>query len=299
MIQLLPILSGIMWGAAGVFVRIFTELGMNSLTIVESRVIPAVVIIFAGLFIMDKKLLRIKLSDLWIFLCAGIFSMLGLNLCYNEAINELTLSLAAVLLCLAPVFVLGLAAVFFKEKLTKQKIICVILALIGCVLSSGVLEEIGSVKWTTFGLFIGTLGAFFYGSYSIFSKIGMIKKYHSFTITAYSLLAVAIVLLPFADWKIIGDIIESAPLKMSGFFLLHSLVTSILPYILFTVSLNYIEAGKVAILASSEPVAAMFFGVFFFAEIPTVLSFTGLVIVLLALGLLSVPLKRKRKTMSN
>lgn len=55
MIQLLPILSGIMWGAAGVFVRIFTELGMNSLTIVESRVIPAVVIIFAGLFIMDKN----------------------------------------------------------------------------------------------------------------------------------------------------------------------------------------------------------------------------------------------------
>lgn len=295
MIQLLPVLSGIMWGAAGVFVRIFTELGMNSLTIVESRVIPAVIIIFTGLFIIDKKLLRIKLSDLWIFLCAGIFSMLGLNLCYNEAINELTLSLAAVLLCLAPVFVLGLAAVIFREKLTKQKIICVILALIGCVLSSGVLEEIGSVKWTPFGLFIGTLGAFFYGTYSIFSKIGMMKKYHSFTITAYSLLAVGIVLVPFADWRTIGGIIESAPFEMGSFFLLHSLVTSILPYILFTVSLNYIEAGKVAILASSEPVAAMFFGVFFFVEIPTVLSFTGLVIVLLALGLLSVPFRRKMK----
>lgn len=299
MIQLLPIISGIMWGSAGVFVRFFTELGMNSLTIVESRVILAIIIIFTGLFIMNRKLLRIKLSDIWIFICAGVFSMLGLNLCYNEAINELTLSLAAVLLCLAPIFVLILAGIIFKEKLTKQKIFCAILALIGCVLTSGILEEIGSVKWTTFGLFIGTLGAFFYGTYSIFSKIGMMKKYHSFTITAYSLLAVSIVLIPFTDWQIIGNIIESAPLKMSGLFLLHSLVTSVLPYILFTVSLNYIEAGKVAILASSEPIAALFFGIFFFAEIPTILSLTGLIIVLLALGLLSVPFKYKRKTSSN
>lgn len=58
-------------------------------------------------------------------------------------------------------FVLGLAAVIFKEKLTKQKIFCAVLALIGCVLSSGVLEEIGSVKWTVFGIFIGVLSAFF------------------------------------------------------------------------------------------------------------------------------------------
>lgn len=77
------------------------------------------------------------------------------------------------------------------------------------------------------------------------------------------------------------------------FFLLQSLITSILPYVLFTVALNYVEAGKVAILASSEPVAALFFGIVFYNEIPTVLSFCGLVLVLVALGLLSVPFKRK------
>ena len=76
MIQLLPVLSGIMWGAAGVFVRIFTELGMNSLTIVESRVIPAVSIIFTGLFIIDKKLLRIK------FLIYGYFSVRVFSVCW-------------------------------------------------------------------------------------------------------------------------------------------------------------------------------------------------------------------------
>ena len=290
-IQIFPILSGIMWGSAGIFVRKLSELGLNSVSIVETRIIVAIIIIIAGLLCLDKKLLKIKLKDLWIFICAGIFSMLGLNLCYNFAINELTLSL----LSLAPIFVLILASILFKEKLTLQKTVCAILALIGCILSSGVLEEVGAMKWTTIGIIIGTLGAFFYGTYSIFSKIAMLKGYHSFTVTIYSLMAVGIALLPFTDWLKVWEIIQIAPAPMSGFLLLHSLLTSVLPYICFTVALNYVEAGKVAILASGEPIAAMLFGIFFYQEIPTILSLIGLFTVLLALGLLTIPFTKLKK----
>lgn len=294
-IQIFPILSGIMWGSAGIFVRKLSELGLNSVSIVETRIIVAIIIIIAGLLFLDKKLLKIKLKDLWIFICAGIFSMLGLNLCYNFAINELTLSLSAVLLSLAPIFVLILASILFKEKLTLQKTVCAILALIGCILSSGVLEEVGAMKWTTIGIIIGTLGAFFYGTYSIFSKIAILKGYHSFTVTIYSLMAVGIALLPFTDWLKVWEIIQIDPAPMSGFLLLHSLLTSVLPYICFTVALNYVEAGKVAILASGEPIAAMLFGIFFYQEIPTVLSLIGLFTVLFALGLLTIPFTKLKK----
>lgn len=294
-IQIFPILSGIMWGSAGIFVRKLSELGLNSVSIVETRIIVAIIIIIAGLLYLDKKLLKIKLKDLWIFICAGIFSMLGLNLCYNFAINELTLSLSAVLLSLAPIFVLILASILFKEKLTLQKSVCAILALIGCILSSGVLEEVSAMKWTTIGIIIGTLGAFFYGTYSIFSKIAMLKGYHSFTVTIYSLMAVGIALLPFTDWLKVWEIIQIDPAPMSGFLLLHSLLTSVLPYICFTVALNYVEAGKVAILASGEPIAAMLFGIFFYQEIPTILSLIGLFTVLFALGLLTIPFTKLKK----
>lgn len=284
-----------MWGSAGIFVRKLSELGLNSVSIVETRIIVAIIIIIADLLCLDKKLLKIKLKDLWIFICAGIFSMLGLNLCYNFAINELTLSLSAVLLSLAPIFVLILASILFKEKLTLQKTVCAILALIGCILSSGVLEEVGAMKWTTIGIIIGTLGAFFYGTYSIFSKIAILKGYHSFTVTIYSLMAVGIALLPFTDWLKVWEIIQIDPAPMSGFLLLHSLLTSVLPYICFTVALNYVEAGKVAILASGEPIAAMLFGIFFYQEIPTILSLIGLFTVLLALGLLTIPFTKLKK----
>ena len=48
-------------------------------------------------------------------------------------------------------------------------------------------------------------------------------------------------------------------------------------------------------VCSCEPVAAMVFGICFFGEIPTVLSITGLIIVLAALAMLVLPEKKTHK----
>ena len=116
-----PVLSGIFWGSTGIFVRHLSDMGLNSITIMFSRVLAAAVMLFLGIFIYDKSLLKIRLRDLWIFAAAGLIGTLGLNLCYNESISRLTLSLSAVLLSLAPIFVVLLAAVLFKEKITFKK----------------------------------------------------------------------------------------------------------------------------------------------------------------------------------
>lgn len=67
---------------------------------------------------------------------------------------------------------------------------------------------------------------------------------------------------------------------------MHSLCTAVCPYAFYTVALDHMEAGKASILSSCEPVAAMVFGFFFFRKIPTVLSITGIIIVLVALAML-------------
>ncbi|MFR8251440.1 MAG: EamA family transporter, partial [Anaerovoracaceae bacterium] len=106
-----PILSGILWGSTGLFVRSLAGMGMNSLTIMFSRVFLAMFMLLIGILLYDRSLLKIKIRDLWIFIAAGLIGTLGLNFCYNESISRLTLSLSAVLLSLAPVFVLLMAAV--------------------------------------------------------------------------------------------------------------------------------------------------------------------------------------------
>lgn len=292
LLYLMPIISGAMWGSAGIFVRKLTELGMNSYTVVSVRVVLAVLILAVWLGIYDKDLLKIKLKDLWIFVAGGVVGMFGLNICYNFAISELSLSLAAVLLSLSPVFVLFMAAILFKEKITPKKVICMTIAIAGCMLASGVLEAASTMRWSVKGIIVGTIGAFFYGLYGIISKTAMERGYHAFTTTFYCLFMVMLVVIPLTNWKLVTNVVVANPVKMSVFLVIHSLCTSVLPYILYTFSIRYIDAGMASILASGEPVAAMIFGVIFFSEIPTVLSVVGIVLVIVALALLSMPDKK-------
>lgn len=283
---LLPVISGILWGSAGIFVRSLKEMGMSTYTIVSSRTIVASVILGIGIAIYNRSLLKIKLKDIWLFVAGGVLGMLGLNLFYNMAIEQLTLSLAAVLINLNPLFVLILAAIFFHEKITARKMGCMLLALAGCVLTSGMLESSMAMTWTAMGIFLGALSGFFYGLYSILSKFAIDRGYHPLTVTFYCLVVVSIVLLPFTDWQVWGSIVRENPAPKILFMILHSLCASVLPYTLYTLSLNYLEAGFVSILASGEPVAAMIFGAILYREEPTVLCIIGLVLTVLALVLL-------------
>lgn len=295
---LLPVLSGVLWGSAGIFVRTLDAFGFDNCTMIFIRIVVAVLLLFFGILIIDKSMLKIKARDIWVFIVCGVFGILGLNLCYNQAMAGLTLSLAAVLLSMSPVFVMVLATFVLKEKITAKKIGCTVMAVFGCVLVSGVLETGTGITVSTMGVLAGIAAAFFYALYSIFSKVAMKRGYNVFTITFYSMLTGAVALIPFADWGIMVRFVVEAPVGNTIFILINALFTSILPYILYTLSLSYVDAGKVSILAAGgEPSSAMVFGLIFFSEKPTVLSLCGLAVTILALWLLCVPGKEgKRET---
>lgn len=289
MIFLLPVLSGIMWGSGGIFVRILTGYGMDGYTVAESRLAVAVFVMAAVIYLYDRKLFFVKIKDIWVFALGGLCGILGVMLAYNASIKEVTLSLAAVLLSMSPIFVLFLAAILFGEKITLKKLGCMALALTGCVLVSGVLETGSGMKWTVKGIGFGVLAAFFYAMYSLISKVSARKEYHALTMTFYCMFVSAAVLFPFTDWKCIYSVTTGGGAKMWAFMLVNALTTSVLPYVFYTLSLNYMEAGKASILAAGEPVAAMVFGLLFFSEKPTALSVFGLVLTTAALIVFSKP----------
>ena len=296
LLLLLPVIAGIFWGSVGIFVRELTAFGVDTYTILSSRVMLASIILFVGFLAFDRSLLKIKWRDLWVFIAAGLLGTFALNLCYNESINHLTLSLSAVLLSLSPLFVIILAAIFFRERITRRKIGCMLLAILGCLLVSGVLESASGLHWSAWGIFAGVLSAFFYALYSLFSKIAMGRGYQALTITFYSFLIFALFLLPVTDWAVLRDFVAAAPLKNAAFMLLHSLCSSVLPYACFTLALRYNEVGKVSILASGgEPSAAMVFGILFFAEVPSLLNLLGLILVIIVLSVLCLPDKPKAR----
>ncbi len=292
---MLPVAAGILWGSVGVFIRTLSDYGMDSFTVVESRVSMAVLLLLVGIGIYDRKQLKVKLKDLWLFILTGAIGMLGLNITYNDAINHLPLSLAAVLLSLSPVFVLILAAIFFKEKITYRKAGCAVLAILGCVLASGLLESLTGMEISGIGLVLGVASGMFYALYSIFSKAAMNRGYSGLTITFYCMVIVGICLLPFSDWGQIFAFYAEAPVGNTLYSILHALCGSVLPYALYTIAIQFMDAGKVSILAAGEPVAAMVFGMVFFWEIPTPLEFVGMAVTVAAIILLGMPEKKSKE----
>lgn len=283
---LLPILAGIMFGSSGVFVRTLTQNGIDQTTLLFLRFSIAIIPILIAIILTDKKLFKIELKDIPLFLVCAL-CIIGLNLCYNESMNTVPLSLAAVLLSLAPIYVLVFAYILFREKITKNKIICMVLAIFGCILMTGVLEsDISNVP--VFGIVAGIGAGLFWAVYLMASKKSIENGKHTYTILIYSIIFISIALIPFTAFGQINDFVSVNPVLVIIFLILHSTFSFAVPYIFSTLSLNYIDSGVSSILLSgAEPFAALLFGFIFYAEIPTLMMFLGFILTIAAMTMLS------------
>lgn len=291
---ILPLIAGVFWGCSGPFVRNFIENGLNNATVFFARLFIASILLFLFLLIYNRSLLKFRLKDIWMFIVSGGVGTVGLNICYNESIVHMSLSLAAVLLALMPIYVVILAAIIFKEKITSKKLVCMILAIGGCVLVSGVLEKTSGQPLTFPSILIGVLSGFLYSFYSLGSRYAGNTGYHAYTIIFYSLLIATIVISPFVDYAALGSYVAAEPLPHVGLLVAHSLLAAVLPYIFFTIGVVHSDTGIASILGSAgEPVAATLFGLIIYAEVPTILSVIGLIITIIALAVLVWTPKKK------
>lgn len=283
---ILPILAGLMFGSGGVFVRTLTQNGIDSTTLLFLRFSVAIIPILIAILLTNKKLLKIGLSDIPLFIICAL-CILGLNLCYNESMNSISLSLAAVLLSLAPIYVLIFAYILFREKITLKKVICIILAVTGCLLMTGVLES-GLNNIPIHGIIFGAGAGLFWAIYLMASKKSIENGNHTFTILFYSIIFLSIALIPFTHLNQITNFIAPNPPLAILFLIIHSIFSFALPYIFSTISLNYIDSGISSILLSgAEPFAAFIFGLVLYSEIPTIIMFSGFILSIASMMILS------------
>jgi len=287
----LVILAGCCWATMGIFVRHLNTIGLASMEIVEARSMLTAVIMLLALAVFRHDLLKVKAKDVWCFAGGGIVSIILFNFCYFQTIQLASLSTAAILLYTSPIFVLLLSVPLFGEKLTRRKLICLAMAFGGCALASGLAS--GGMALSPQVLLFGLGSGFGYGLYSIFSRFALQRGYHPITITTYVFLFAAIGGVPLTDF---GQILQVAGEGMGNvlYLLLYTFVTTIVPYIAYTSGLQHVENGVAAVLACIEPVMATVFGIFVFREIPDVLGWAGIVLVMTALVLLNLQPKKQQ-----
>lgn len=276
---LLPIIAGACWGCMGLFIRTLYAEGFDNITITFSRLVVTVVMLAIYMAIFDRDAFRISKRDFGLVAFAGFVGFFLLNMCFNISMNSLSMSLAAVLLCTSPVYVIVLGTIFFKEKITKTKIICMTAALFGCALLSGILDG-GGIQWSLFGLAMGIGSAIFNAIYTVASNEATNnRKCTAITILFYATLVAVVFMLPFTDYALIGEYLQEEPLYHGMFYFAHSFVTSLLPNLVFIIALKLVDSGVVAILAAgAEPTTAMILGMLVYKEIPTFWGLLGMII---------------------
>ena len=268
----------------GLFVRRLDSFGFSSIQIVSIRVTLAALIFCLLLLVKDPSGFRIAVKDIPLFLGLGFGSILFFTVCYFTAITMMPLSTAAILLYTSPIWIMLMSVLFFREKLTGQKILALLLAFAGCVLVSGISGEGMSLK----GLLIGLGAGFGYGLYSILGTVAL-RRYSPYTVTTWTFVFAAV-----GSWLICrpADMLAkfAAAENLPGlilFCILTALVTAVIPFLAYTLGLRTVEASRAGILATVEPMVATLFGVLVFSEPLTLLSALGMLLILASVILLN------------
>ena len=281
---ILIVIAGLFWGSMGLFVRHLNSLGFTSIQVACLRLVTAGILFALILLIKDPKGFKISPKDIPLFLALGLVSILFFTCCYFTAIRLMTMSTAAILLYTSPIWVMILAVFFLKEKINTKKIIALVLAFAGCVLVSGF-----GGKVTPVGILVGLGSGLGYGLYSIFGSFAL-KKYSPLTVTCYTFLiagAGSVFVSNPADLitKISSNSNKPA---LFGFVLLTSVITAVIPFLLYTLGLNRTTAGRAAVLATVEPAAATLFGFFVMKETIGPVAVLGILLVFAAIMILSI-----------
>lgn len=279
------IIAGILWGIMGVFVRKLGTYGFTSIQIASLRIIVGALIFLLLTAVMDREKLRIHIRDMGWFLGLGIASILLFTVCYFTTISMASLSVAAILLYTAPIMVMVMSLVLFREKLTVRKTAALLLAFAGCILVTGLG---GDMKLSAAAVGFGLMSGFGYGLYSILGTY-VLRKYSPVTVTTYAFLCGGAGALLVCDPSDLVSKVQRSDEKgiLILLIFLTAFVTAVLPYLFYTIGLASLKASSASIMASVEPVVATIAGVVVFHEALTPMSFLGIVLVLAAITVLN------------
>ena len=273
--------AGVLWGCISLFVRQLDAYGLSSMDIASVRMFVAALFMFVVVLVKDRNLFRIRLRDLWMFAGTGIVSVMLFNVCYFTCITMSEASIAVVLLYTSPLFVMLMSALFFKEKVTKRKIVALVLTFSGCALVAGLLG--GSFVLPPLALVAGIASGFFYATYSIFGRVAL-ERYDTLTVTFYTFVMGSLAGLVLGDPVKIAALAIDSPSTIAWYLGLGILCT-LLPYLLYTAGLKYLETTKAAIFATVEPLVGSVLGIFAYGESVGVQKILGIVFILAAVVL--------------
>lgn len=228
-------------------------------------------------------------SNLLILLLSG--AALGINwILLFEAYRYTTVATATLCYYFAPMLVILVSPLLLKEKLTKRKLFCVALALVGMVFVSGILNAGFSGGSEYVGVLFGIGAACFYASVMILNK--KLHDIEAYDRTVIQLGVAGVVILPYVlltQHVAAADFTATVIILLAVVGIVHTGVT----YALYFASMKDLPAQTVAIFSYIDPIVAILLSALFLKEPLGVYGVIGAVLVLGATFISELPEKTK------
>ena len=281
--------SMVIFGTIGLFRR-FIPLPSSLLALLRGAI--GSLFLLLVMLCRRKKFSAAGKKNMLLLLLSGV--AIGFNwILLFEAYNYTTVATATLCYYMAPVFVLLASPLVSGEKLTKRRLFCVVTALFGMVLVSGVLKTGFSGLSEQIGVAYGLGAAVLYASVILINK--KMKPMPSLERTVCQLAAAALALGFYVPLKgeFSGFVWEPFPIIMA---LLVCLLHTGVAYALYFGSVEQLPASVLALFSYIDPVAAVLLSALFLKEPLTVSAAIGAVLVLGAAVASDLPEKEKPKT---
>ena len=277
------IISGISWGTAGLFTTSLREYGFSSMQMSGFRNIVAAVLMLVFVLITGRQRLKTKPLDILLFALSGV-SVFATGSLYYAAMQATSLSTAVILMYTAPMLVMIVSVIFFKEKFTWLKLTAVLAAFIGCGFVTGI---IGGLRFSMSGIILGMLSGVTYSLYNICAKLEMRRGNDAITANTYCFIFAGLASLIFCRPLEAIHNIALNPIQTILLIIAIGFFTGAFPYLVYTYAMKKIPAGVAAAMASIEPMTATIISIAVFGEKLTVSAFIGIFLILVSVLALS------------
>ena len=266
------------FGTIGIFVR---YIPLPSSIIALARGVLATFFLLAvmacGKRWPDKAAITRNLA---LLLISGV--LIGFNwILLFEAYNYTSVAVATLCYYLAPVFVIIASPFVLGEKLTTRKTLCVIAALGGMVLVSGVIQNYmnggNTEDLNLTGVLLGIGAGALYATIILINK--KLKDISSYDTTVMQLAAASIVLVPYCLLTVNMGVLEITPVSMA-LLLIVGIVHTGIAYVLYFGSIKELPAQTVAIFSYIDPILAVLLSALLLKENMDMLSILGAVMIL-------------------
>ena len=278
------ILAGcFLWACIGISSRAMYDAGFSPFQVSATKSIVTSLGIGIFLLFYDRTCFKVKKEDIWLILLLGISKFTqDFLIFYGQA--HITLSLTAMLQLTSPYYVLVFSAFIFRERITTKKIICMVIAAVGCVLATGVLTDSGDNS-DTFGIIAAAVAGIAGGVFAMASKGSLNRGYRPHTVLFYMFFVGACISIFFCDPVMMIDICMEDR-SILGYALMLGLLFTLVPHFMNLSAMNHMSIVHVTLIGLSEIIFTALVGMVVFDEYLTLSNTIGMVLIIGSIVLL-------------